>query len=185
MNAEVRVWDPLIRVFHWSLAAAFAVGYFTGESHYDAHRQAGYLLFGLILVRLVWGFVGTRHARFPDFVVGPRVLAAYLRAVVRSDAPRYLGHNPAGGAMIVVLLATLMGIAVSGVMLDAAENRAGPLAAYRLFLYTDTIDRVHTLLTDAAIVLIVLHLAGVAHASLAHRENLIRAMFTGRKSIRD
>ncbi len=179
----VPVWDPLVRVFHWSLAATFAVAYLSGESNYALHLWAGYGLLGLIAIRLVWGFAGTPHARFRDFVVGPRRAVVYLTDVVRGQATRYLGHNPAGAAMILALLATLLAASASGIMLDGAENRAGPLADYRLFMYTDTIKQVHLLSTDVALALILLHLAGVAHASLTHRENLVRAMVTGRKPL--
>lgn len=179
--SQTRVWDPLVRLFHWTLVLAFAACYITGEEEYELHRIAGYTVLALIVLRLAWGFVGTAHARFADFVVGPRRLMAYLGDLIRGRATRYLGHNPAGGAMVLALLVTLLTVSLSGVMLDAAENRAGPLAGYRLFLYTDVIRQVHTRATDIGVVLILLHLAGVLHASILHRENLVAAMFTGRK----
>jgi cytochrome b len=132
-------------------------------------------------VRILWGFAGSRHARFADFVRGPRAVLAYLGALVRGAPPRSLGHNPAGGVMILLLLATLLTITLSGVALDAAENRAGPLADTTLFLYTDAIGAVHGWSTDVALALVLLHLLGVVHTGLVHRENLVWAMFTGDK----
>lgn len=180
-TGQVRVWDPLVRLFHWSLVAAFATAWLSGETGYETHRIAGYTVLGLCLARFVWGLVGTTHARFTDFVVGPSTLTRYLVDLGRGRAPRFIGHNPAGGAMILALLAVLAVISVSGVMLDAAENRAGPLKGFRLFLYTDIIESVHELSTDLAVAPVLLHLIGVAHASIQHRENLVRAMITGRK----
>lgn len=178
---RVRVWDPLVRLFHWGLAAAFAAGWLTQEQAYDQHLLAGYTALGLVAFRILWGFAGPRHARFTSFVRGPGAVLRYLGQAARGAAPRFVGHNPAGGAMILLLLTAVLAITLSGIALDAAENRAGPLADTTLFLYTDTIVAVHVWATDAALVLVVLHLLGVAHASLTHRENLVRAMITGTK----
>jgi cytochrome b len=179
---SIPVWDPLVRVFHWLLVSCFGVCYFTAEIEYETHRIAGYMILVLILVRVVWGFIGTRHARFGDFVIGPRRLGLYLAALACGRAPRYLGHNPAGAIMVLALLTILLTAGLSGVLLDAAENRAGPLGDYPLFLYSDPIRLLHTRATDLGLVLIFLHMAGVVHASILHRENLIKAMLTGRKS---
>ncbi|MCB2100563.1 MAG: cytochrome b/b6 domain-containing protein [Rhodobacterales bacterium] len=177
----VKVWDPLVRLFHWSLAAGFLVAYGTQEIFYDLHLWSGYLVLGLIGFRLVWGLVGPRHARFADFVRGPRTVVDYVARLRSGGAPRYLGHNPAGGAMIVALLACLALVGLSGVALDAAENRAGPLAGWDLFRWGHIIEEVHEVLSNLAVVLILGHLAGVLLSSLIHRENLVRAMVTGRK----
>ncbi|MCG6965459.1 MAG: cytochrome b/b6 domain-containing protein [Chromatiaceae bacterium] len=182
MNAaDIKVWDPLVRVFHWGLLGSCVLAYATQEEHYDLHLYAGYAVLGLVAFRVLWGLVGPRHARFSDFVYGPTALSGYLQGLMRRTAPRYLGHNPAGGAMVVVLLVTLLIITISGIALDAAENRAGPLAATRLFLYRDQVILLHDIATDVGVVLVVLHVLGVLHASIAHRENLVRAMLTGRK----
>lgn len=174
------VWDPALRLCHWTLAAAFTTAWLS-EHDYELHRVSGYAVLALVVFRIAWGFVGTRHARFANFVAGPRATLSYLRAIARNTAPRHLGHNPAGAAMVVALLATLLVITVSGIALDAAENRAGPLAATRLYYHTDLIATVHEQATHACLVLIALHLAGVALACRQHRENLVRAMITGRK----
>jgi len=180
-SGDVKVWDPLVRLFHWSLLAACVLAYLTQEENYDLHLDAGYAVLGLVVFRVLWGLVGPRHARFGDFVHGPSRLLGYLRDLWRHTAPRYLGHNPAGGAMVVMLLVTLLTISLSGVALDAAENRAGPLASTRLFLYRDEIIELHVVSTNIGLALVVLHLLGVLHASIAHRENLVRALITGRK----
>jgi cytochrome b len=186
MEAErVRVWDPVVRVFHWALVTAFAASWWTQEQHYDWHLVAGYTVLGLVALRLVWGFLGSRHARFADFVRGPRAVLGYLAQVARRRAPRYLGHNPAGGAMIVAVLLVMLAVTLSGIALDAAENRAGPLGDTTLFRHADAIVRVHVVATDLSLVLIALHLLGVVHTSLAHRENLVRAMITGTKRRQD
>ena len=101
---EVKVWDPLVRVFHWTLVIGFFTAYFTEgeEETLFLHTWAGYTVAGLVLVRLLWGFIGTRHARFSDFVRRPTVVKDYLSDVLRLKPQRYLGHNPAGGLMIVL-----------------------------------------------------------------------------------
>jgi len=179
--ATVRVWDPFVRLFHWSLVAAYAVSYLTQEQEYELHVAAGYAVAGLVVFRVVWGFVGPRRSRFSDFVQGPGRVFGYLISLLRGNAVRHIGHNPAGGAMIVAQLVLLVAISVSGVALDAAENRSGPLADTRLFLYTDAIEDVHEGATNVSLALIALHLIGVAASSRAHRENLVLSMITGRK----
>ena len=164
------VWDPFVRIFHWTLVAAFVVAYFSHGGYLAVHRWAGYAITALVVLRVLWGFVGSPHARFADFVTGPRRLASYLGLLVRGREPRSLGHNPAGGAMIVVLLVLLAALCITGFVLDTPQFR-------------DDRDfkQVHDLLTDAAVVCIALHLAGVAYTSWRHRENLLAAMITGRK----
>lgn len=180
-RSGVRVWDPLVRSFHWGLVVVFSVSCATQEQHYDLHIASGYAVLALVLVRILWGFTGTRHARFADFVHGPRVVWRYVTALARRRAPPCVGHNPAGGWMIAAMLVTLLEITLSGVALEAAENRSGPLAGTRLFHYTDSIAAWHDIGTNIALMMILLHLLGVLYASLLHRENLPLAMITGRK----
>lgn len=170
-----------MRLFHWALAVSVAVAWWTQEEDYWLHLVSGYTVLALLLMRVSMGFFGSEHARFSDFVVSPRAVYVYLGKVIRGHPPRYLGHNPAGGTMAIVMFIVLAGITLSGVALDAAENRAGPLAGLRLFYYTDLIEEVHEGLTDLLLGLVVLHLAGVLLASLQHRENLFKAMINGRK----
>jgi cytochrome b len=183
-DTQVRVWDPLVRIFHWSLVAAFATAFIVEDDLLGVHVWAGYLVLALIGVRLVWGFIGPRYARFTDFVRGPRQVLGYLRDALRFDAQRYLGHNPAGGAMVVALLALVGLTGLTGVALYGAQELSGPLAP----LMADTpaglgeaLEETHEVLANLTLGLIALHVAGVLFSSLAHRENLIRSMFTGHK----
>jgi cytochrome b len=169
-RARLRVWDPLVRIFHWALAAAFVVAWFSHGGYLALHRLSGYAIAALVAVRIFWGFVGPPHARFGDFVRGPGELAAYVGLLVRGREPRHIGHNPAGGAMIVVLLAVLAALSATGVLLDTPSFRDD-----------GRVKQVHDALTDAALVCIALHLAGVAYASWRHRENLVAAMISGNK----
>lgn len=182
-TARVTVWDPAVRVVHWSLVVAFAICYVTQEQRYSLHVDSGYVVLALVAFRILWGVVGPRHARFARFVVGPISVARHLRDIARGRPGRHLGHSPAGAAMTVVLLLTLLVITLSGIALDAAENRAGPLAAYRFYYYTDLIEGVHEIASHACLALVVLHVVGVVVACWQHRENLVQAMITGRKRI--
>jgi cytochrome b len=166
----IRVWDPFVRAFHWALAASFAVAWLSSENWESLHSAAGYAAGGLVALRVVWGFVGPRYARFAQFVRSPDTVIAYLRAIKDGSERRYIGHNPAGGAMIVVLLVAIAGTAVSGWLLttDALWGSA-------------VLQHVHSLLAHSVLALVVVHLAGVALASLRHHENLARAMVVGAK----
>jgi cytochrome b len=182
--ATVNIWDPLVRLLHWGLAASFLVAYLSEDELLTLHSFAGYTLLGLIAVRLVWGLIGSRHARFRDFVTPPGQALAYLKDALRLRARRYLGHNPAGGAMVVALLLCLSLTGLSGLVLLGAAEFSGPLAEALRGLPPDWIDpleETHEFLANLSLVLVVLHLGGVALASLQHRENLVRAMFTGTK----
>ena len=129
--AMVKVWDPAVRLFHWLLVAAFFIAYFTDEKDVrDIHVIAGYAVLGLLLFRIVWGFIGSRHARFSDFVGSPAKAASYALQAIKGTATRHLGHNPAGGWMIVILLVSLVGTTVTGLAVYGADQHAGPLAGF-------------------------------------------------------
>ncbi|HMV05607.1 MAG TPA: cytochrome b/b6 domain-containing protein [Accumulibacter sp.] len=194
---EISVWDPLVRLFHWLLVVGFCVAYVSqgdvferlqdrldGELVQLVHVWAGYTIAGLLAIRLIWGFVGPRYARFSDFVHPPRVVAAYVRDVLTLRARRHLGHNPAGGAMIVFLLLGLLLTIVSGVALYGADKGLGPLAGWLAESSESTVEfleEVHEVATNGMLLLIAGHLLGVLWESILHRENLVRSMFTGRK----
>ena len=183
-QAMVKVWDPLVRSFHWLLVIAFFTAYFTEDDFLTLHVYAGYTVLGLILLRLVWGIVGTRYARFSSFVTRPRVAWHYLKDTLLFRAKRYLGHNPAGAAMIVLLLISLLLTTLTGLAIYGASESAGPLAGWFGNIGEtgeDVIKEVHEFFANLTIVLVVIHVGGVIFESLAHRENLVRAMFNGYK----
>ncbi|AFL76269.1 cytochrome b/b6 domain-containing protein [Thiocystis violascens] len=183
-QTPVRVWDPLVRIFHWSLAAGFATAFIVEDDLLDVHVWAGYLVLTLIAVRLVWGVIGTRHARFSDFVRGPGQILTYLKDALRFRAPRYLGHNPAGGAMVIALLLSVAATGVTGIALYGAQEFSGPLAGLMSELPAasgEALEEVHEVLANFTLVLIVLHVVGVAFSSLSHGENLIGSMISGFK----
>lgn len=179
----VVVWDPLVRIFHWSLVLTFTVAYVSGEEFASLHLYSGYAVFGLILLRMVWGVVGTRHACFRDFVYRPAVIVAFLKDTLLMRARRYLGHNPAGGAMILLMLVTLVLTAVSGMAITGIESGTGPLAVLAGSSETleEAVEETHEFLANLVVLLVVVHVAGVIVESLIHRESLVKAMFTGRK----
>ncbi|MBB1126149.1 cytochrome b/b6 domain-containing protein [Thiospirillum jenense] len=184
----VRIWDPLVRVFHWSLVAAFAIAYIVEDDLLTVHVWAGYTIITLLAVRIVWGLIGTRHARFTDFIYRPPQVITYLTATLAHRAPRYLGHNPAGGAMVIVMLLALLATTFSGLALYGAAEFAGPLADLMRGMPEsggEILEEVHEFCANFTVFLIALHLAGVAFSSLMHRENLVAAMISGNKRSAD
>jgi len=182
------VWDPLVRSFHWGLVAAFAMAWLAADEVQPLHEAAGYAVAALLALRLIWGFVGSRHARFTQFVRGPAATLAYLGDMLHGRERRHLGHNPAGAAMIVALMVTLSGTALSGWLLEQSieEARAVTVAGEhgnREVRGDKTLKEVHEMLANTALVLVALHVGGVAVTSWRHRENLPRAMVTGRKRL--
>jgi cytochrome b len=171
MNQEtMKVWDPLVRVFHWSLAVSFALAWLTAEELDTVHEWAGYVIAGLLVFRLLWGLVGPKYARFGQFVRSPGTAVGYLRAMIQGREPRYIGHNPAGALMIVILILALAGTALTGWMqtLDA-------------YWGVEWVEEGHEALANLTLLLVALHIAGVVLASLRHKENLARAMIVGHK----
>ena len=168
--ATVKVWDPFVRVFHWSLATLFLVAYVTGDETERLHIAVGYAIAGLVALRIIWGFVGPRHARFSDFVRSPHVVLSYLREVALLRAPRYLGHNPAGGAMIIALLLMLAGTCITGYMMTTDA-----------FWGAKWVEEVHETFANLTVGLVVLHVIGVLISSFEQGESLVKSMFTGWK----
>lgn len=170
MSATVKVWDPFVRVFHWCLVASFAIAWLSSEDGRNLHQWAGYAAASLIALRLVWGIAGTRYARFRQFVRSPRSVAGYLLDILKGREARYLGHNPAGGLMIMALIAVMMALCLSGWLYTTDA-----------FWGVEWVEETHEALANILLALVGLHVAGVVIASLRHRENLMRAMITGRK----
>ena len=180
---QIKVWDPLIRIFHWTLVGAFAIAFVTEDEWLIPHVYAGYTVIALLAIRLFWGFIGTRYARFSDFVRPPREAMNYLKGMLSHRSKRYIGHNPAGGLMILVLLISLLITSLSGLVTYGIEG-FGPLADWLqgLGVWNDeTFEEIHEFFANFTLLLVAIHLAGVLVGSLAHGENLVRAMITGVK----
>ena len=169
-EAQIRVWDAPVRTFHWLLALCFVGAYISSESESWRllHVTLGYTMGGLIAFRLVWGVLGTRYARFGSFVRSPSAVRGYVKGMVAGRRVHYIGHNPAGAVAIVLMLLVGAAIVASGY---AVYNELGG----------DWLEEVHEFVGNAMLVLVGVHLAGVAVASYLHRENLPRAMVTGVK----
>lgn len=200
-DKQVKVWDRFVRVFHWSVALGFFVAY-ASEDLLPLHVWTGYAIGGLVVLRVLWGFAGPRHARFANFIYRPATVVAYMRDLIGLRSKRYLGHSPAGGAMVLVLMLGLAGTVWTGLELYAAEENAGPLAAAsaqeepRLPVVLVSSDEdeerengdggafwedLHEAAADLTLALVLLHIAGVLLASYVHRENLAWSMVTGNK----
>lgn len=169
-SATVKVWDRFVRVFHWGLVASFVTAYLTGDEIEDLHIWAGYSAAALVALRLVWGFIGTPFARFSHFVKSPASVLRYLSDIVSGREARYIGHNPAGGAMVMALLAMLVALSITGILMTTPA-----------YAHSEALEEVHEVLANGTLALVVLHIGGVILASVRHRENLARAMITGRK----
>jgi cytochrome b len=164
------VWDAPVRVFHWLMVLCFAGAWLTAESERFrlVHVTLGCSMAGLVAFRLVWGVIGTRHARFAGFVRGPAAAVAYLRSLLDGRPQHHLGHNPAGGLAILGLLGLTALVTASG-------------WAHYEELLGDWVAEAHELAAHALLLLVGLHVAAVLGSSLLHGENLVRAMITGRK----
>jgi len=171
MIRRILVWDMPTRVFHWLQVLSFGGAYLTAFSERlrNYHVALGYILLGLLVFRLLWGFIGTRYARFSSFLFNPKEIFSYSLTLFKGKPAHYLGHNPAGSVSVWLLLVLGMFICVTGVL--ALQDDA-----------SDLVVDLHGLATNVMLGVIVLHLIGVLMSSILHRENLVRSMFTGFKS---
>jgi len=167
---RVRVWDPIVRIFHWTVAGGVIANLTFLREDEGPHIYVGYAVVAALVVRLGWGLIARGHARFASFVPGPRRLLAYFGAVAKHRAPRYVGHNPAGAAMIVLLLALLAVVGTTGWMMG--------LDAFWGVAWVETVHEVTANILTGAVAL---HVIGAIVESLHHRENLPLAMITGYK----
>ncbi len=174
MNSEssrgVPVWDLPVRIFHWLLVGCFAGAWLSAESEHwrQVHVTLGYTMAGLVAFRVLWGLVGPRHARFASFVRGPAAATRYLRSLLGPQPEHHTGHNPAGALAIVALLLLIAVTAASG------------WATYS-DLGGEWLEELHEAAANTLLVVVIVHLIGVVVGSVVHRENLVRAMLTGRK----
>lgn len=184
MNTQklIKVWDLPLRIFHWLLVVGFFIAYLTEDELLTVHIWAGYMVSGLLLFRLIWGIIGNEYARFSNFLCSPVQSAAYVKDLVALKTKRYLGHNPAGAAMIVLLLFSLLMTVITGFAVYGADQAAGPLT----FIGASNEkmwEEVHEFFANFTLILVLAHIVGVAVESYIHRENLVRAMIHGYKKI--
>ncbi|MES0371981.1 MAG: cytochrome b/b6 domain-containing protein [Mariprofundaceae bacterium] len=199
-NESVKVWDILIRVFHWSLAIFFLLAYVTGDELEIMHAYIGYIIIGLLGLRIIWGIIGTQYARFTNFIYSPKTIMSYLKSLLTSSPKHYLGHNPAGGAMVIVMILFLTLVSWSGLKAYEAEGK-GPLVAMETSIISEAVadswyeddhrhghkdddfwEDIHEFTVNFMLLLILFHLGGILVSSALHKENLVRAMITGRKN---
>ncbi len=182
-ETKVRVWDIPIRLFHWTLVSCFVIAWFTLDNRYlDVHVFAGYLMGGLILFRLLWGFIGGPYARFRDFAFNYSKVQNYLKDVLNKHPPRFLGHNPAGSWAIYLLLGLGLSIVITGLLAFGGEERQGPLAGLLNFPQGRFAHELHEWLSWLMLGVVIIHVMGVLVESMLHRENLVVSMLTGFKS---
>ncbi len=198
----VKIWDPFVRAAHWALAVAFLAAYIIEDNVLTLHVQLGYLAGAVVAARLAWGLIGSRHARFSDFLCPPRAVFGYLADLFFFRARRTLGHSPAGGAMAIALWLGVLATVGSGLVVYGADGK-GPLAGTFIALNSPTPvasaladghdgkkrkspaarfwKKIHEAVAAITLGFVVVHVAGVLWASVAHHENLTRAMWDGKK----
>jgi cytochrome b len=182
--SSVKVWDPLIRIFHWSLVFTFFVAFITEDDWMDLHVQAGYAVSILITFRLIWGIIGTRQARFLSFIKPPSVVVSYFKQMLSLRVPHYLGHNPLAAVMVIALLSSITLVAFTGMVLIAGEGQ-GPLAGTVYASWSgEWMEEIHEFFANFSLLLVIAHVSGVVVSSLLERENLVKAMINGRKKAR-
>ena len=220
----VKVWHPLIRIGHWTLVVAFFTAYFSEDDFMALHVWSGYVVGTYVVIRVLCGFVGDKHARFTNFVYPPVEIFGYLKNLIARKPQHYTGHNPAGGAMVLALLLSLAGTTWTGLKLYAVEDNKGPFAISagqdqspiqsinlipvakaednddedeakgeesELIDNEHKVDKqdeeyweeLHELFTNLTLLLVFLHIVGVIVSSYIDKENLVKAMLTGKKEI--
>lgn len=170
--STVKVWDLPVRLCHWGLAACVLANLAVTEEGSDIHQYIGYTAAGIVAFRLLWGFIGTRHARFSDFFPTPARLSAHLRDLLQGRRDGHPGHNPLGALMMFALWGTVIGLGLTGYLMGTDQ-----------YWGSEELEEIHEVLANGLIGLIVLHIASAAAMSLWSRSNLIRAMITGNKTL--
>lgn len=184
-ESTVKVWDPLVRIFHWSLVLFFFTAFIAEDDWLDLHVQAGYAVGLLLGFRIIWGLIGTRLARFHTFIKSPAVVFDYLKAMLTFNVPHYRGHNPVAAVMVLALLTSILMITFTGLVLIAGSGQ-GPLSGTFLAGWSgDWLEDVHEFFANFTLLLVLGHVSGVVISSLLEGENLARAMLTGRKKFRE
>lgn len=168
-SGKILVWDIPTRLFHWLFAISFCIAYLTSESERWQlwHVTAGYLFGALLVFRVLWGFIGSRYARFREFIATPRTVMTYLRSLMTQQPLHFVGHNPAGAWAILGILLLGTGTVITG---WASFNE-----------YGEWIGELHEGIVNVLLSIVIIHVAGVFVSSLLHKENLVRAMLNGYK----
>ena len=177
-----RVWDLPTRVFHWGAVALVIVAYITWRLNWmDWHVRAGEVLLALVLFRILWGFGGSDTARFARFIASPREAAHYLAHALRREPDRQVGHNPAGGWMVVLFLALLLAETLTGLYVNNDVSDEGPFTELAPAAVANAITALHAIFWDALLAAIALHLIAILTYAFAKGQNLVQPMITGRK----
>jgi cytochrome b len=188
-NKPIKVWDVEIRLFHWALlfcvAGAWASEELGPPDLLPLHEVFGFSIGVLLIFRFFWGLLGTQHMRFSGFVRGPGAVINHLKSLASGKPLRFIGHNPAGGAMIVALLVVLLGVVLSGIATMGGFDKSGPLAPFLTFAQGRQAKEVHETLVNLLLILAALHVGGILLESLLLKENLIRSMIHGKKEAHD
>jgi cytochrome b len=201
-ETDKQVWDLGLRLFHWLLVIFFCISYLTREIEDSIHPYSGYLIIGLLCFRIVWGFVGGKHARFADFIYTPQQIIRYAQGMLSRDLPMHEGHNPVASLMVFTLLASLIATTVTGLKVYGEEGH-GPLAAQvSIEMVAEANasninqtnahegehheqesdwEEVHEFFANFTVFLIMLHIVGVILSSHLEKQNLVKAMITGYK----
>jgi len=189
---DIKVWDPFVRIFHWTVVVCFFIAYITEDEVMWLHELAGYTILVFVIARVLWGVVGTRFARFSNFIYKPSTVKQYFKDSLHFKPKRYLGHNPVGGIMVILLLVMLALTSWSGMKAEGISLFADN--AFNIEIIKSAIadddhenggnevwEEIHEFFANATLFLVFLHVAGVIFSSLVHSENLVRSMITGRK----
>lgn len=168
----VVIWDGFVRMFHWSVASLFLLDFWVLEDGDPPHEWAGYVLGALVLLRIIWGFVGPKNARFSSFLPTPKSIAAHLHELKTGQFDRRAGHNPIGGAMVLLLLGLLVIVTISGWMLTLDQ-----------FWGEDWVEELHEISANITMIAVVFHVSGVVLMQVWTKIPLIQTMVTGRRRI--
>lgn len=182
----IRVWDIPVRLFHWLLVLLVIALFITGKlggNWLEWHKRAGFSVLGLITFRVIWGFVGSENARFANFVRGPAAVLGYLKAEMNNNTRQYAGHNPLGAISVVTMLALLFLQAALGLFSNDDIMLEGPYARYISKSVSDQLTSLHKLNADFILIVVAVHLAAIAYSYFYKKDNLVKAMFTGKKSL--
>ncbi|TAN56314.1 MAG: cytochrome B [Rhodospirillales bacterium] len=183
-KVKIRVWDLPTRLFHWTLVLLVILSFISAKKGpMSLHQLSGLSILALVLFRLVWGFVGGTHARFADFVKGPRAAIGYLRDLMKGGHPLWIGHNPVGGLMVLALLAALLAQASLGLFGNDDISFEAPLSKFVSKAASDAATGWHALLFKGLLALVAMHIGAALFYLLAKKDNLIWPMITGWKAL--